>query len=78
MVSWQGMQQSIAMSFVEAATNILVGYALAVWTQTLIFPIFGIAIPLSDNLLIGGIFTCVSLLRSFALRRMFEAVRHDL
>jgi hypothetical protein len=67
-----------ATSFVEAATNILVGYALAVWTQTLIFPTFGIAITLSDNLLIGGIFTSVSLLRSFALRRMFESIRRDL
>lgn len=72
------MQQSIAMSFVEAVTNISVGYALAVWTQTLIFPIFGIAITASDDLLIGGIFTCVSLLRSFVLRRMFEAIGRDL
>jgi hypothetical protein len=72
------MQQSIAMSFVEAVTNIFVGYALAIWTQTLVFPIFGIAITASDNLLIGGIFTCVSLLRSFVLRRMFEAIGRDL
>jgi hypothetical protein len=30
---------------------------------------------LTDNLMIGLIFTVVSILRSFALRRVFEAVR---
>jgi hypothetical protein len=28
-----------------------------------------------DNLLIGAVFTIVSLLRSYALRRLFEAIR---
>jgi hypothetical protein len=43
--------------------------------QFAIFPLFGLAVSLGDNLVIGGIFTLVSVIRSFLLRRLFEAVR---
>jgi hypothetical protein len=62
-------------SFAEAAANVLVGYGLAVLTQILVLPMFGIEIPFSDNLAIGAVFTAVSLARSYALRRVFEALR---
>jgi hypothetical protein len=39
------------------------------------FPMFGIQISATDNLLIGCIFTAVSIIRSFALRRLFEIIR---
>lgn len=50
-------------------------YGVAVITQILIFPIFGLHTTLAQNLKMGAIFTVVSIARSFALRRMFEAVR---
>jgi len=62
------------MSFVEAVTNIVVGYGLAVLTQMVVFPLFGLDSSLRENLLIGGAFTVVSLFRSYALRRLFIAV----
>jgi hypothetical protein len=61
------------LSFVEAVTNIVVGYALAVLTQMIVFPLFGLNASLSENLLIGGLFTCISLARSYVLRRLFNA-----
>lgn len=64
--------QSRWMSLVESLTNIAVGYGLAVLTQILVFPLFGLQASLGENLLIGGIFTVVSLVRSFALRRIFN------
>jgi hypothetical protein len=64
--------QSRWMSLVESLTNIAVGYGLAVLTQILVFPLFGLQASLGENLLIGGIFTVVSLARSFALRRIFN------
>lgn len=64
--------QSKRHSFYEAVVNVLVGYAIAVATQVLVFPLFGIHIPLEHDLLIGLIFTVVSLLRSYALRRAFN------
>jgi hypothetical protein len=63
------------MSIVEAVTNVAVGFLVAVLTQMAIFPLMGLQVSTGDNLLIGTIFTAVSLLRSFALRRMFEAIR---
>ena len=69
------MKQSRLMSMVEAITNVVVGYGVAVVTQILIFPIFGLQTTLGQNLAMGGIFTIVSLLRSFLLRRLFESFR---
>lgn len=63
------------MSLVEAITNIVVGYGVAVAAQLIVFPWFGLPARVSDALGIGGIFTVVSVLRSFALRRLFEAIR---
>jgi len=67
--------QSRKMSFAEALTNVAVGLAFALVVQTAIFPIFGISISATDNLLIATIFTAVSLVRSFTLRRLFEMLR---
>lgn len=69
------MKQSRLMSLVEAITNVIIGYAIAVATQILIFPIFGLHTTLVENLAMGGIFTLVSIARSFALRRLFEAIQ---
>jgi len=68
------MKQSRAMSLVEATANVVVGYGVAVLTQLLVFPLFGLHTTLAENLMIGAIFTVVSIARSFALRRLFEAL----
>jgi hypothetical protein len=54
---------------------VIFGYGVAVITQILIFPIFGLQTTLGQNLAMGGIFTIVSVFRSFCLRRLFEALR---
>ena len=69
------MKQSRLMSLVESLANVLVGYGVAVATQMVVFPIFGLAVTVTENLLIGLIFTVVSIVRSYALRRGFEALR---
>lgn len=69
------MKQSRLLSLVEAIANVAVGYGVAVITQILIFPIFGLQTALAQNLKMGAIFTVVSIARSFALRRAFKALR---
>ncbi|WP_420567732.1 DUF7220 family protein [Thalassovita sp.] len=69
------MKQSRLMSLIEAITNVVIGYGVAVVTQILIFPIFGLHTTLAQNLQMGLIFTGVSIVRSFLLRRVFEAIR---
>ena len=66
------MSQSRLMSGVEAVTNVAVGYGVAVGTQIVVFPWFGLEPSLSDTLVIGAIFTVVSIARSYALRRLFN------
>lgn len=69
------MKQSRRMSLVEAVGNVIVGYGVAVITQILIFPIFGLHTTPAQNLKMGAVFTVVSILRSYVLRRLFEALR---
>ena len=69
------MKQSRLMSLAEAVANVIVGYTVAVVTQILIFPIFGLHATLAQNLKVGLVFTVVSIGRSYALRRLFERLR---
>jgi 3-phenylpropionate/trans-cinnamate dioxygenase ferredoxin reductase component len=70
-----GMKQSRLMSLVESIANVIVGHGVAVATQILIFPVFGLHTTLAQNLKMGAVFTIVSLGRSYALRRLFERWR---
>ena len=70
------MTQSRLSSLIESLAKILIGYVVAILSQLLIFPLFSIHLPLSSNLSIGFWFTLVSLVRSYALRRWFNARLH--
>jgi hypothetical protein len=67
--------QSRLMSAMEAVANVTVGFGIAVMTQIMVFPLFGLNASLGDNLMLGIIFTGVSLVRSYALRRAFNRLR---
>lgn len=67
--------QSRRRSLIEAITNVVVGYALAVITQIMVFAWFGLQVSLGDNLAIGAVFVTISLGRSYTLRRLFERWR---
>ena len=69
------MKQSRIMSLIEAGTNVVVGYVLAIATQIVVFPWFGIEAAFGEHLAIGLIFLGVSLIRGYLLRRLFEAIR---
>ena len=53
----------------ESIDNILIGYVVAVISQILIFPMFGVHVTVTDNLTIAGYFTVISIARSYAIRR---------
>jgi len=63
------------MSLLESVANVVVGYGVAVVAQIVVFPLFGLEVTLSQNLQIGLVFTGVSLVRSYLLRRAFETLR---
>jgi hypothetical protein len=66
------MSQPRHMSAVESITNIAVGYWLALMTQAYLFPVFGFYASHSEHMAIAAVFTVISLLRSYTLRRAFN------
>ena len=65
--------QSRKFSLIESITNVLVGYGVALLTQITIFPLMSIDVSFQQNIKIGAIFTVVSILRSYILRRIFNS-----
>lgn len=61
-------------SFIESVVNVLIGLGINVYAQHVIFPLFGVHIPVRDNLEIAAIFTVISIARSFTLRRIFNTI----
>jgi len=71
------VQQTRLGSLIESLMNIAIGYGVALLSQMAIFPMFGIFVPLSTNLYIGAWFTAISLVRSYIIRRWFNARLHS-
>lgn len=64
--------QSRRASLIEAVINVAVGFWVAVGVQSFVFPAFGISTSFGTDLQIAGIFTAVSIIRSYIMRRVFE------
>lgn len=69
--------QSVHHSILETITNVVVGYVLAMLTQVIVFPLYGITTTFKQDAQVGLIFTVVSLIRSYVLRRMFNGVQDE-
>ncbi len=67
------MSQTRMGSFIEAWINVLIGFTINYIANLCIFPLFGMHISLSDNLLMGLIYTLISVVRSYTIRRWFNA-----
>jgi len=63
-------------SLIEATVNTAIGFFVALVSQVVVFPLFGIHVPLSTNLGIGAWFTLISVVRSYVIRRWFNARLH--
>ena len=69
------MTQTKLGSFAEAWANIFVGFTVNYFANLLIFPLFGFHISLEANFVMGLIYTVISLVRSYVLRRWFNGLR---
>lgn len=67
------MTQTRLGSFIEACMNVLIGFTINFTANLLIFPLFGMHISVSDNFLLGGLYTLISIARSYVIRRWFNA-----
>ena len=64
-------------SFIETSSNVAIGWVVALASQFAIFPMFGINIPIQDNLLISLYFTIIAVVRGFIVRRYYNNKKKD-
>lgn len=65
-------------AIVEAWTNIIIGFSLNYVANLLILPLAGFHIGPLENFMVGWIYTAVSIVRQYVIRRYFNARLHDL
>lgn len=64
-------------SFIEVCINIAIGFSINFVMNLTIFPLFGWSISVGENLLLGVIYTVVSVIRGYIVRRWFERKIHE-
>jgi hypothetical protein len=62
-------------SAVETMANIVIGFAINWVCNLLILPLFGFDITGTQAFNMGLIFTVISIVRSYALRRFFNSLK---
>lgn len=67
------MNQSRLGSLIEAVMNTAIGFGISLVLAVLVYPLFGHAFTLTQNLGITCIFTVASIVRGYAVRRWFNA-----
>ena len=71
-----GSGQTRRSSLIEAWANIGIGFGINYVINMLVFPLVGASLTLGQNFWVGCIFTGVSVLRSYAIRRYFNHLIH--
>ena len=64
--------QSKKQSLIETLTSVFVGWLIGVILNMLVLPLFDYNVSLTDGVLISIIFTAVSVVRSYVVRRFFN------
>ena len=67
------LMQSKKDSLIESLTSTTIGIIIGIVLNLTILPIFGYPVSLSDSLWISVIFTIVSIIRSYIIRRWFNS-----
>lgn len=72
------MTQTRLGSFIEAWVNVLIGFGINFAANLVILPMFGFtSLTLKNNLYIGLLYTVISVIRSYAVRRWFNRRLHS-
>lgn len=65
--------QTKRQSLIETLTSVFVGWLIGVILNMLVLPLFDYNVSLTDGVLISIIFTAVSVIRSYIIRRWFNS-----
>ena len=69
------MSQSRLGSAVEAWANIAIGFGVAFLANMVVLPAFGFHISAHQNFVITCVFTVISFIRSYFVRRLFNYIK---
>lgn len=70
------MSQTKLGSIAESWANIAVGFTINYFANMVILPLFGFTtLTAGKNFLLGGLYTVISLVRSYVLRRYFNGLK---
>ena len=65
--------QSKKQSFIETITSVFVGWLIGVILNLTVLPLFDYNITVTDSLWVSLIFTIVSVIRGYMIRRFFNS-----
>jgi len=66
------MTQNKKQSFIESVIQMLIGLITSFIIQVILYPLMGIPVTLSQNIIITLVFMVVSVLRGYLIRRYFN------
>ena len=66
------MKQTKQKSFIESVIQTIIGLGTSILIQIILYPIMGIPVTFTQNLIITLVFFIVSIIRGYFVRRIFE------
>jgi len=68
------MKQSKRKSFIESTVQTIIGLGTSILIQVILYPLMGIPVTLSQNIIITMVFFSVSIIRGYFIRRLFDKI----
>lgn len=66
------MKQSQKKSLIESVIQTIIGLGTSILIQVILYPMMGIPVTFSQNIIITLVFFFVSIVRGYLVRRIFE------
>ena len=66
------MNQTKQKSLIESITQTIIGLGTSILIQVILYPILGIPVTFTQNLIITIVFFIVSIIRGYLIRRLFD------
>jgi len=68
------MKQTKQKSLIESTVQTLIGLGTSIVLQMILYPLMGIPVSFSQNLIITAVFFIVSIVRGYLVRRIFNTI----
>jgi len=69
------MTQSKQKSFIESTIQTIIGLGTSILIQVVLYPLMGIPVTFSQNIIITMVFFSVSIIRGYFIRRLFDKLK---